>query len=293
MKIEREEIVVGSSLAAVLYAFINELPLFYSVPYRPFRFDYFSPDVDLSSVKLDPVRRELKSFGTDKVVGIAKNDLWERLLFLMSLTGQVPLSNICSSIRFSGDHFIFSDEYAKLLEVEFNKCHYFGDRGCLDFLTEETVDEPSYICYDWIAFNRGGKHEIDYISTDDKFVEEVWFYSSDRIDGETQVKDACVVSRLEHSQIEDFDYSETTTRFKLIHEMEARGMKGLFNGYGKNGNPKYYKFRTSYISRRLEPAHRTYRSSSPKIRIATESEEALIESLSKNKANHQRTIGYL
>ena len=84
MKIEREEIVVGSSLAAVLYAFINELPLFYSVPYRPFRFDYFSPDVDLSSVKLDPVRRELKSFGADKIVGIAKNDLWERLLFLMS-----------------------------------------------------------------------------------------------------------------------------------------------------------------------------------------------------------------
>ncbi len=38
-------------------------------------------------------------------------------------------------------------------------------------------------------------------------------------------------------------------RFKLISEMETRGMKGVFNGYGPNGKPKYYKFRTTSIGR--------------------------------------------
>ena len=63
------------------------------------------------------------------------------------------------------------------------------------------------------------------------------------------MKDACAVSFVEESQIEEFELSETMARFKMISEMEDRGMKGLFNGYGPNGRPKHYKFKTSTISR--------------------------------------------
>ena len=38
-------------------------------------------------------------------------------------------------------------------------------------------------------------------------------------------------------------------RFKLVDEMEKRGMKGLFNGFNSAGNPRHYKFKTSHISR--------------------------------------------
>ena len=291
---ERKEIVVGSSLAAILYAFNNNLLLFYSIPRRPFRFDYFPEEVDLSSLKLSVEPTTLTTFDEEKVIGVPKALLWERLLFIMSLNGQIPLGNMCESMRFTGDSLIFSDEYAKLIEVKFDKCHYFGDSGCSDFLKED-VDDPAYICYDWIAFNRGGKHEIDYLSTVDDFVKEVWFYPSDRIDGNTQVKDACVVSHLTRTQLEDFNYSETTARFKLVHEMEARGMKGLFNGFGPNGKPKHYKFRTTYISRRVEPAHYAYRSSGApeKIRIASETEEALIRGLPTGAEKYGNIIKHL
>ena len=116
-------------------------------------------------------------------------------------------------------------------------------------MKEKRVAHHDYVCYDWIAFNRGGKHDVDYIKLDDAFVNEVWFYPSDRIDGNTPVKDACVVSRIKEEDILDFDFSETMARFKLISEMETRGMKGVFNGYGPNGKPKYYKFRTTSIAR--------------------------------------------
>ena len=292
MILKRPEIVVGSSLPAVLYAFNNGLPLFYSESRRPFRFDYLEPDVDTTSVKLCGEPTLLKTFEEDKAVGLPKSALWERLLFIMSLNGQIPLGNMCDSMRFTGDTLVFADEYAKLIEVGFDTCYYFGDQGCLDFV-EESVDDPRYICYDWIAFNRGGKHEIDYFSTSDKFVREVWFYPSDRIDGNTQVKDACVVSHLTHEQLEDFNFSETTARFKLVHEMESRGMKGPFNGFGPNGTAKYYKFRTTYISRRVGRASYAYRGSSAKITIASETEKDLIAGLSQGAETYQKTIKHL
>ena len=79
----------------------------------------------------------------------------------------------------------------------------------------------------------------------------MWFYPSDRIDGKTSIKDVCVVSLLTEEQIADFNYSETMARFKLLHEMETRGLKGPTNGYGPNGKLKYYKIRTTSIDRTI------------------------------------------
>ena len=45
MRLEYDNVVVGSDLDAVLYAFVNDYPIFYTVPRQPFRFDYFEPKV--------------------------------------------------------------------------------------------------------------------------------------------------------------------------------------------------------------------------------------------------------
>ena len=253
---------IGSSLEALMFAFNNELPVFFSEAQRPFRFDYLSPNQDLSSLCLENVESRLKTFGEDKKVGIPKELLWERLMFLLSYYGKVPAANLCKSLRYTGENLILSNEYSKIGTVEFNHCYYFGDDNCHKLLNYKRVDNSTYICYDWISFNRGGKHNIDYIETDDSFVKQIWFYPSDRIDGNTAVKDACVVSHLTDQQLLDFDYSETMARFKMIHEMESRGMKGKFNGYGPNGKPKHYKFRTTHLSRRKQKAQQTFKKES-------------------------------
>jgi len=248
MSLEYDQIVVGSSLQAVLFAFNNELPIFFSEIRRPFRFDYFEPALDLSAVKLKNSQKNLVTFGKDKVIGIQKELLWERLLFLLSLKGNVPLSTLCYHLRRSSNSFVCSNEYSKIAEIAFKECYYFGDNNCTGIRTEELANE-SYVCYDWVAFNRGGKHDIDLIETEDDFVSQIWFYSSDRIDGKTKVKDACLVSYVAEEDLTNFDYSETMARFKAVSEMEKRGMKGKFNGYSPTGRPRYYKFRTSHIYR--------------------------------------------
>ena len=47
-----DEIVVGSSLRALLFASLNDFPVFFTTPEKPIEFDYFDSSVDLSSWKL-------------------------------------------------------------------------------------------------------------------------------------------------------------------------------------------------------------------------------------------------
>ena len=128
---------------------------------------------------------------------------------------------------------------------------FWGQECYSGFVEQKGLDEDRYICYDYIAFNRGGKHEVDYLYTGDDFVREIWFYSSDRIDGNTPVKDACAVSILNKEQYLDFDYSQTMARFKTVARNGiSRGMKGTFaHDYTTAGNPKHYKFRTTSLFR--------------------------------------------
>jgi len=264
-----------------MFAFTNELPVFFTQARRPFRFDHLASTVDVSWAQLENVEKTLNGFDGDIKVGGPKELLWERLMFILAYGGQVPAANLCKSMRYDGQSLILSNDYSKIAQVEFDHCYYFGDDNCHKLLKEKRVDNPLYTCYDWVAFNGGGKHHIDYIETDDFFVKQIWFYPSDRIDGNTAVKDACVVSQLTEQQLLQFDYSETMARFKLIHEMEKRGMKGKFNGYGPNGKPKHYKFRTTSICRRKQKTAETFTQESTnenqsKVEIPKAKEEDLL-----------------
>ena len=279
-------------MQALLYAFAEKLPVVYTNARKPFRFDYLDPHLDLSCVKLDMRPTMLNTFDGIKEVGIPKYLLWERLMFLLSLQGMSPLGGLAETVRYDEGCLTFSDKYSKLIDVHFDECVYFGDEGG-DQILKINLDPDRYICYDWIAFNRGGKHEIDYIETSDDFIKQMWFYPSDRIDGSTLIKDACAVSHLTQEQLTHFDYSETMARFKTVSEMEARGMKGKFNGYGPNGRPKYYKFRTSCIGRRVERAPQEIAFAPGRFRNSERSQDDMLKLLGRSSRGHERILKYL
>ena len=290
---EYENIVVGSSLAALLFAIKNDYPVFFAEERRPFRFDYFKPDIDLSFLQLRGQTKSLTTIGKQKIIGIPKELLWERLIFLMSLKGKVPVSNICQNIRYDGDKVTCSNEYGKIMQFKFNKCHYFGDQSATGFTQKTNLDEDNYLCYDYIAFNSGGKHEVEYIHTGDNFVSEIWFYSSDRIDGNTPVRDACAVSKLTKKQLLDFDYSQTMARFKTLQHMKNNGMRGKLNGYTKNGTPRHYDFRTSSIRRETSRIESEHKPTASDIHIQKTCEKDLLQSLSNAIKPYDRILGML
>ena len=80
---------------------------------------------------------------------------------MLSLNGRTPLSNLCSRIRYDGERVVCSNEYSKIMEFQFGHCFYFGDDATSGFTHKTELDEEAYTCYDYIAFNSGGKHEIE------------------------------------------------------------------------------------------------------------------------------------
>tara|TARA_Y100001963_G_scaffold159223_1_gene261938 strand:- start:1040 stop:1924 length:885 start_codon:yes stop_codon:yes gene_type:complete len=288
---EYDEIVIGSNLTAVLYAFNNKLPIFYTHPQRPFRFDHLKPTVDLSCIGLQNTPREILTHEGKINIGTPKRLLWERLLFVISLAGRAPLSTLCHSMRHNGESLICSNEYSKIAQINFQKAYYFGDLNCSGLVDEKIVANPRYMCYDWIAFNRGGKHEIDLIETTDNFVNKIWFYPTDRVDGNSPVKDACLVSTLTEEQLLDFDYSQTMARFKMVAEMRDRGMRGPFNGYSPKGAPKYYNFRTAIISRETKSQSKSSCSSISTVEIAEKTkEEDLLHGMPEAATEYSRFV---
>ena len=290
MIFECEKVVVGGSLTALMYAFINNFPILFTKPRTPTRFDFLSPEADLSFLKLKNSRREIKTFNESKEIGLSKILLWERLNFLMSLKGLVPLSNLCHSMRLQGNTIKCFNEYSKIAEFRLDRCLYFGDDAATGFIEKTILDEEAYICYDYIAFNSGGKHEIDYITTADDFVSQIWFYSSDRIDGNTPVRDACAVSRLTHKQLLDFDFSQTMAKFKTIQTMKDNGMRGKFNGFTKKGTPRHYDFRTTSIRRETSSTATLKKAKSDCVEIKKESESGLLSHLKDNIVTYDRVL---
>ena len=267
MNYNYDNVVVGSSFDAVLYAFVHNYPIVYSKYDLPFRFDYLDSSIDLSCLSIDNKPSVINTVSDQVVVGVPKITLWERMLFLLSLDSKAPLSNLCSNIRRKDNKIICSNEYSKIAQITFNNCHYFHDAGSSNFVKEKILASDKYICYDWIAINRGGKQSIDLIETKDDLAKEIWFYPSDRIDGNTAVKDVCVVSLLTKQQIDDFNYSETMARFKLLHEMETLGLKGPSNGYGPNGKLKYYKIRATCTDRTIRKLNHSLEPNSSDIKV--------------------------
>jgi len=193
--------------------------------------------------------------------------------------GLAPLGDLCSQMRYTGDKIVCTNAYARIYEFSFNSCYYFGDDNISHIVKEHPRVNDSYICYDYIAFHKGGKHDIDYICTGDDFVREIWFYSSDRIDGNTGVKDACIVSALSGSQLYNTDYSETMARFKMEKVLQDNGIRGPINGYDAKGRPKYYRFKTSHMGRHKEYAELPRWEGAPNIHYVGATEEQLLEQL--------------
>lgn len=288
MILNYERVVVGNDFESVIYAFVHQLPLISTTLKRPFRFDYCGRDYDWGCVKLSSsLNREIITHDKVYYAGVSKELLWERLLFLMGLKGLLPLGGIATSIRWRTDNtMVASGEYAKVAEITYEECY---------LINQKSLEDEKITCYDWIAFNRGGKHDIDLIETADKFVNHIWFYPSDRIAGNTGVKDACAVSYLSPEQLLGFDCAETMARFKVVHEMKARGMKGLYNGLSPTGTPKYYDFKTSFIDReRNTKSHNPFAPPTTKnIQYKMEREADLFTSLPSACVEYNRFLKHL
>ena len=249
-----DEVVIGGGLSALVYAYSKDATLIRVPDAGPSPFDFFEPEINLSSFFLEPVTFELKTNTGVKVVGIPKLALWERLSYMMSLSGRLPFSDKVKSIRVDQEKKTVRVAAAgnSGMKLGYDKLRVFDDtdlhglESCMSYDLGEIhnvnfLPPKKFKILDWFNVRSGCRHEYDYFCTNDDLVKEVYFYPSERVDGKHDLKDLVAVSYLTEDQIHNTEYSDTYARFKVLGLMKENGIRGTRNGRDQK-NPEKYKY---------------------------------------------------
>tara|TARA_Y100000310_G_scaffold149383_1_gene148657 strand:+ start:9 stop:881 length:873 start_codon:yes stop_codon:yes gene_type:complete len=234
-----DRIVIGGGLNALLYAYLNNCPCIFTNIDPPFRFDDFDESFDFRPLG---------------VITSSKLELWERLIRVLGLSGLLPMADKTASITINKNVLKAITHVSRLGRFQFEKLIIFDDEKVsgLPFI-ENRIELPAKVI-DWFNVRSGMEHHLDVIHTHDHFVSRIYFYPSDRLDGakgKRLRKDLVAVSYLEPDQLNNFDYSPTMARFKIIQLMKEAGIRGARNGRDTY-NPKLYR----YYSPKIESAQR-------------------------------------
>ena len=216
----------------MLFAYNKKYPLILNSLERPFRFDTLEREVEIDGLRSDNALT-----------------LWSWCLYEISLRGHAPFGPSVSSVRVEDNKMTIVAKQGFSLKAEFEKCYIFEDDNVLveNEILENT--EPFFRVFDWMSVRTGTTHSFEFLNTKDNFIKNIYFYKSDRIDGNHNKKDLVAVSYLKESQLYDFDYSDTMARFKVQKIMKDNGIIGARSGLTSDGKQRKYNIR-------VEPTHR-------------------------------------
>jgi len=238
INLEYNKLVIGSTLEALAYSYLNNIPLVCSHLNPPHRFDYFDPEDNLSV------------FGVKNKLGMPRFELWEKLFFYLSVGGLCPLTDKAISLRVTDNILKASTAKARMAKIHFNKLIIFDDKNVFGLGAYE-IENKKFKVYDWFDVRSGMKHEHSRLEDTTDFVNHIIFYSSDRVEGEHNFKDAVAVSYLTKEQLNDFQFSDINARFKVLYMMKKAGIRGARNGRDMNDKTKY-----KYYAVKIENTHR-------------------------------------
>lgn len=288
-----DEVVIGSSLEALSYSYINGCKFVHCRFSPPWRFDYFKPSDDLSLFSIEGQRLEQSSPLGARYVGVPKDFLWQRLYFHMSLQGQSLLPSPAASIRIEGNTIKAITHNARMAKVDFKKVTVFDMHNVygIDCLTGEKTSSIFEV-RDWFHVKSGMKHEFDFIDGTDNFVNNIIFYPSERSTMNTSFKDAVSVSYLTNQQLSDYDYSDISARFKALHMMKSAGIRGARNGRDQKDKTryKYYAVRIENTRRDIIPPMEKLKSEHENISFNYDSFYDIISGIGAPKLNAARII---
>tara|TARA_R110000824_G_scaffold286146_1_gene474302 strand:- start:2073 stop:2891 length:819 start_codon:yes stop_codon:yes gene_type:complete len=195
------EIVIGSCLSSLVFAFKYNLPILFKQINKPFMFD----DVYVE----DP---SFLDFGRGSKIPAVF--LWEKLMLYHGFYGNIIAPDLARSIRVEEDKLKVTTEFSRLVRINFDKLHIFDPKQLEGIPIPTRSTEGIHTVIDWFNVKKGAKHNKTYIKYDQSFLNEIWFYSSVRVPNPTY-KDCVVKSLLTSNQIKDHDHSEVICRLQL------------------------------------------------------------------------------
>jgi len=224
---ERDVVVMGGSLEALLYAYSTNSTVFLSETHTPFEFD--------------DTERDWGFLGFEPEKSLKLLEVWNRLYTALAMGGLVLNPLETQNWRLEDSLLTFITPKNGKITVNAKKFLLF--------------DEPTEVCkvYDWFDMTSGGATDRELLeSLDDCFVSKLMFFPSKRANVQRS-KDVVSVSTLSCDQLEDPEYSEGIARLKALSLMKKAGMRGKKNGVNKRGTPLHYALKIEHSYREVIP----------------------------------------
>jgi hypothetical protein len=223
-----DKLIIGGSLESLLYSYVNSQKILLLNPIYPFelsKIDYCS---------------SLRMVGYDNNRQIYKSELWDRLTFILSMTGMVIFPNTIKNHR--------EEENSFVLITDNNKRIKLTSDSIVDF---DLVSDNNVLVYDWFNVRSGNNHDYVKLTDNDQFINKIHFYRPSRIGSNASMKDLVGQSNLHRSVLGDPNYTEGIARLKIIKMMKEAGIKGQSNGYSKKGKRQHYAIKLEHTHREI------------------------------------------
>jgi hypothetical protein len=204
-----DKVVFGSNIHALLYAYVNQIPLFYSSFVAPKEIDYLP-----NTFSFVPTTTLIKN-NEPYIVGGRTDDFWRKISIILSLDGLMPLSNNVASARIDEDIIKFTTKNSRVIKVKFNNMFLFDEN--IEGLPKIKKKINKGIVYDHAKFNNVHEYKQFLIETKEDFVNQIW------IDGNKLT----IVSKTKNIVDDIPDYM---VRFRVLDLAKEWGYKGKQNG---------------------------------------------------------------
>jgi len=290
------EIVIGCSLESLLYCYFKEVPFLYSKLKSPHEFDFID-DLSLEQFKISFESKLLTSPTGTKQSRMPKKILWDRLLFILSLSRFNLMPGECMSIKIEDNEIKAVTPYARMGKFSFNKLTVFDDTNVVGLHRPNKNDIFGYKVYDWINIRKCTKHPYDYIQGTDDLVKEIIFYPSRRGAAiRKYIKDAIAISYIGEDFINDYEYSDVNVKFKVLYMMKEAGIKGRRCGRRMKNKEQfqYYALKIETTKRDIEPLYPyNIYSNKDNVEFNYQSYEEIFKQFEGYKSSLQECIGKL
>ena len=216
VEFEWDNVVIGTSVAAIEYAFETDSHILFNT--EPYFFEFEKP-----------------------IKGEIQKDKWQSLASKVSIRGLNPFGNKITSIRVN-DKFLEVICGTKKYKVFYKKIMFFDDENIEGFPFEK-LKWSKYNVYDWFIVRSGANHSYDFLERKDDFVKKVHFFNKINL---PRYKDCVSHSIIKKKDIEDFNFSSTMTRMKTINIMDEAGIKGT-----KHTRTYRYPIKLEFVKREV------------------------------------------
>lgn len=197
-----ENIVIGGSTEAILYAYKHKYPLI--MPYVEPLFPFENINIEIANLK-NPLEEELRC----------------KLLFLMGLDSLLPIPFSVSGVKIKNQVIMIAIKDKGTVVYKFDKLHIFDDRNVRGLPKVVDARKRKRTVIDWFVVKTGMEHEHEEYR--EKGLRLI-FYPTERFAGRTTLKDVIAITSLQKKQLNDFDYSSSMVRLQVEEIMVNMGV---------------------------------------------------------------------